>query len=111
MKHNTSDQIAKKGGEYMESTHPCHHNRYRIHVEKGRNGLDVYINTGNEDYYLTTRRYNGLILERLRVGVSIGELKRLKPRKSRLEQKYYNYTRHLLCVVNDFIKYDLTAAA
>jgi len=95
----------------MERTCPDYYNRYRIHVVNGRSGLDVYISTGNEDHYVTTRRHNGLIWERLRVGVSIGELIRLKPRKSRLEQKYYNCTRHLLRVVDDFIKHDLTAAA
>jgi len=84
-------------------------NRFTIQVKKGNNGLDVFLNTGAKDHYIVTRRSNDLLRKRLSGGISIGELKRAKPRSSRSEQKYYECTRYLLRVVNDFINHELVA--
>ena len=84
--------------------------RLTIRVAKGKCGLDVFLDTGNESHYITTRRSNYLLWERLKNGVSLNDLKREKPRSSsRGEQKFYESTRYLLRVIDGFIKYELAA--
>ena len=84
--------------------------RYEIYVVNGTNGLDVFLNTGHENHYITTRRPSGLLWTRLKDGVNLHELKKSKPRSSqREEQKYYERTRHLIRVVDEFIMHELAA--
>ena len=84
--------------------------RYAIQVKNSANGLDVFLNNGHESHYITTRRPSGLLWTRLKDGVNLHDLKRTKPRsKRREEQKYYERTRHLIRVVDEFITHELAA--
>jgi len=106
-----SERIISKKNQAMKEHHLKNQNRFIIYVDNGKNGLDVYLSTGSETYYIATRRRNSMLWERLRGGVSIGELQRLKPRQSRSEQMYYERTRHLLSVVDEFIDYEILEAS
>jgi len=83
--------------------------QFTIQVVKGKKGLDVYLYTGDKRHYVTTRRPNDLLRKKLSSGISLGELQRIKPGSSREEQKYYERTRFLLRVVNEFIIHELAA--
>ncbi|GHV37273.1 hypothetical protein FACS1894187_13580 [Synergistales bacterium] len=80
-----------------------------IRAKHGAHGLDVYIDMEGKEYYVTTRRTNGLLWTRLKDGITIGELKRIRPSRSHAEQKYYHCSCYLLKLTNDYIKYDLVA--
>ena len=86
---------------------------YTVHVENGKNGLDLYLAKGNEKHYVTTRRANGLLWLGLKNGVSVEELRKFKPKKTdrqrRGEQRYYERTRYLLRLIDDFIECELAA--
>jgi hypothetical protein len=71
--------------------------------------MTIHLRANGRDYTLTWRRRCGLLYVRLKDGVTLGELRRLKPRKSRSAQKFYHYTRHLLKVADDFIDNGLAA--
>jgi hypothetical protein len=73
------------------------------------NALDIHINIGGEKRYIYTHRYNRLIFQELKCGVTIGKLKRFKPGCSRAAQKYYRSIRHLLKIIHEYLIYDLTA--
>ena len=81
----------------------------RIYAQNGHNGLDIYLSISGKDYYLTTHRPNGNIWLKLKDGPTLGELRRIKPRKGRAEQKYYHYVSHMLKITENFIKYELAA--
>ena len=81
----------------------------RIYVKNGRKGLDIYLDVDGVAHYLTTRRQNSRIWFSLKDGISLGDLRRLKPKKSKAEQRYYHSTSHMLRIANDFIKHELTA--
>ena len=83
--------------------------RARIYAQNGTKGLDIYLDISGKDYYLTTRRQNGNIWQKLKDGQTLGELRRVKPQKSRAEQKYYHYVSHMLKIADDFIQYELAA--
>ena len=83
-------------------------NNMILRAVNGKNGLDFYLRTSSgQEHYLVTFKPNGLLWQKLRSGVTLGELRRLKPRSARTEQKYFNSTRHLLKVADSFIEYDL----
>ena len=88
--------------------------KYTVHVENGKNGLDLYLARGNEKHYVTTRRANGLLWLGLKNGVSVEELRKFKPKKTdnlgrRSEQRYYKQTRYILRLLDDFIDCELAA--
>ena len=78
----------------------------KIYVKNSVYGLDIYLIISGITRYLTTRRRNGLLYIWLKNGRTIGELSRVKPRYSRIEQKKYHYAQHLLKIVNDYLKYN-----
>ena len=84
-------------------------NLYTLRARNGEHGIDLYIELGGSKHYVTTRRSNGLLYQKLKDGVTIGELRRFKPRQSRAEQKYFRTTQHLLKVVDDYLKYEIAA--
>jgi hypothetical protein len=81
----------------------------RIYAQNGKKGLDIYLDISGTDYYLTTCRPNSYVWKNLKDGAALGELRRVKPSKSKLEQKYYHYVSHMLKIADDFIKYELVA--
>jgi hypothetical protein len=83
--------------------------RTRIYAQSSKNGLDIYLDISGKDYYLTTHRPNENIWRKLKDGTSLGELRRIKPKKCRAEQKYHHYVSHLLKITDDFINYELVA--
>jgi len=82
---------------------------YILCARNGSNGVDLYIQVGSrgEVHYLTTRRRNNDLYNRLKDGVSLEALKRFKPRRNPLEQKYYRSLQHLAKVADSFIRYEL----
>jgi hypothetical protein len=82
-------------------------NQFIIQAKNGKKGLDVYLRANGDEHYLYTHRPNHLLLKKLKDGVTIGEIKRIKP--ARDEQMYYHFTRYILKVVDEYIQYDLAA--
>ena len=81
----------------------------RIIARNGRHGLDIYLDISGTLHYLATRRPNGILYQWLKDGRTIGELARLRPNSSPIEQKKYHYVQHLLKLVTGYYKYDLAA--
>ena len=81
----------------------------RIYAQNGKSGLDIYLCNSGIKRYITTRRSSGLLYKLLQNGKTTGELSRIKPCHSRAKQKEYHYARNLIKVVDNFIKYDLSA--
>ncbi|GHU51438.1 hypothetical protein FACS1894127_7760 [Clostridia bacterium] len=67
-------------------------NQLMLHAKNGNYGLNIYISNGGKEYYLSTRRPCGLLWTKLKDGVTLGELKRIKPGYTRAGQKYYHYS-------------------
>jgi len=84
-------------------------NMLTIHAKNGNHGLDIYVGSSGQWHYILTRRASGLLWTKLKDGVTVGELRRLKPQNTRLEQKYYHASRYLLKVVKDYLRYDMSA--
>ena len=84
-------------------------NQITLCAKNGNCGLDIYIIKDGREYYVTTRRSNGLLWAKLKDGVTLGELRRVKPTYTRTAQKYYHYSRYLIKLADDYIKYDLAA--
>jgi hypothetical protein len=82
-------------------------NQSTICAKNSERGLDIYLRIDSNEHYITTHRPNGLLWTKIKSGISLGELKRVKPKYTRMEQKYYHYSRYLLKVVDDYIQYDL----
>jgi hypothetical protein len=81
----------------------------RIYVRRGEKGLDVYLSVNGTDHYLVTRRQNDFIWKKLNIGVTLGELKRIKPTKYKSGQRYYHSICHMLKIADYFIRYELAA--
>ena len=79
----------------------------KIHAKNSEQGLNVYISIGNKEHYITTRRKNSLIWNKLKDGINIDDLKRFKPGRNKAEQKFFRSAQHITKVVETFIKYDL----
>ena len=88
-----------------------HQNNFLIYATNGEKGLDIYLSIGGIYYYLNSHRANGILWQNLKNGISFGELKRAKPKSDRTSQKYFHYTRQLLKVVEDYIRYELKCAS
>jgi len=82
---------------------------YTIRVYNGEHGMDLYIEVGGKENYIATRRPNGLLYSRLKDGITIGELRRYKPRQGRFDKKFYKSKSHLLKLVDDYLEYDLVS--
>jgi len=78
-----------------------------IHTKNCEQGLNIYICIGGIEHYVTTHRKSGLIWNKLKDGITLGELKRIKPKYPRAEQKFFHSAQHIIRVVDDFLKYDL----
>jgi hypothetical protein len=85
------------------------YSNFMLQAKNVPGGMGIYLRASGREYLLTWRRRCGLLYARLKDGVTLGELRRLKPRKSRAAQKYYHYTRHLLKVAEDYIANGLAA--
>jgi len=83
--------------------------KVRLSVKNGSNGLDLYMTVDGTAHYVTTRRRSGYMWQQLKDGITLGELRRVKPKKNKLSQKYFNSVNHLIKVADDFIKYELAA--
>lgn len=83
--------------------------RSTVYAKNGDNGLDIFLNISGIDHYLTTRRRNGILWDKLHDGITLGELKRIKPQKNPFEQKYYHAVCYLLKIADDYIQHELVA--
>ena len=81
-------------------------NQLVIRVENSEYGLDILITRENKEYYLATHRSKGLLWTRLRDGVTLGELRRIKPTRTKVGHKYHHYLHYILKLVDDFIKFE-----
>jgi hypothetical protein len=81
----------------------------KIYVQNGKNGLDVFLAVNDVKHYLITRKPNRHIWQRLKDGAALRELRCLKPKKSKAEQKYYHSISYMLKVANSYIKHELVA--
>jgi hypothetical protein len=86
-----------------------HQNLYTVRIENGKSGMNIFLAISGVEHYLTTYRSNGVVWQKLKNGMTLGELKRLKPQKSRAGQVYFHSVRHILKIANDYIKYELVA--
>ena len=80
-----------------------------IYVQDGKNGLDIFLNVNGTDHYLVTRKPNKNIWHKLRNGSSLDELRRIKPKKSKADQKYYHSINYMLKIADSYIKHELVA--
>ena len=81
----------------------------RIYARNGKRGIDLYLDISGTTHYLTTRRSNGLLFLWLKNGMTMGELLRVKPKRNSKAQKRNHYAKHLVKIVQDYIKYELVA--
>ena len=86
-------------------------NNARIFLLKSKkdNRMDVYlqIGGGNRHYIFSVR--DNYLLSRLQKGITIEELRNIRPKRGYQEQVYYRQTRRLLQVVECFIRHELAA--
>ena len=83
--------------------------QFILRAVEGKKGHDYYLSTDKGSFYIATRRPNTLMWQRFKDGISLGELKRSRPSGYRSEQFFYERTRYILRVVDDFIKQELAA--
>ena len=95
----------------MEKKAVKHQNQYTLRAENSQYGLDIYLRVGGREYYIGTRRSNGLLWLKLKDGITLGELRRFKPKDTRTEQKCNHYFRYLLKIADAFIKNELVGRA
>lgn len=81
--------------------------RARIFAQTGRNGLDIYLDINGVRHYLVTRRQDIYIWKKLKDGRCLGELRRIKPTRSKGGQKYQHYVKQVLEVADSYMKYEL----
>ena len=74
----------------------------KLYAQNSQYGLDIYINSSGKLHYITTRRPNGILYLWLKSGVSLGELKRFRPRYVRIDQKRHHHARYLLRLVDEW---------
>jgi CRISPR/Cas system-associated endonuclease Cas1 len=67
-------------------------------------GLDIFVKCEGEEYYLTSRRRSEYVQKKLKSGVTLGELRRVKPQRNWDEQQYYHYAKHLLKLADGFVR-------
>ena len=85
----------------------CSTNRLTLYARNGACGLDLYLgNAGTPAQFLLTRRPNGLLYQLLCDGMRVDDLRRLKPSRNPSRQKTYHYARHLLKLVDTYLKYE-----
>ena len=85
-----------------------HQNQFTLHAKNGMHGLEIYLIAFGREYYITTHRSNGLLWQKLKGGVALGALRRVKPWYTHTGQKYYHYSRYLLKIVDEYIRQELT---
>jgi len=95
--------ITTKGGFSMKQS------RAKIYVQNSKNGLDIFLNINGMNHYLVTRKPNKNIWHKLKNGSTLSELRRIKPKKSKAEQKYYHSISYVLKIADSYIKHELVA--
>ena len=86
-------------------------NQFKLYAKNGEHGLDVYLSIGGQAFYITTKRPQGMLWLKLRGGATLGELRRTKSNGSRKSDHYHRSLRHLLKVVDEYIKYEYKCTA
>jgi hypothetical protein len=81
--------------------------RTTVRAVHAGNGLDIYLNIAGSDYYLTSRRCNGLLYRMLKNGKTVRKLSQIKPTSTKVAQKRYHYALYLLKTIDDYFKYEL----
>ena len=79
----------------------------RIIATNGKTGMDIYLDISGNRCYLASRSFKRLLYDLLKDGKTIGELSRIKPKRSRKTQKIHQYTKYLLEFIDKFYKNDL----
>jgi len=76
----------------------------KLHAKNSPHGLNIYIDISGKSHLLAVRRPNGSLYLWLKDGKTLGELKRFRPRRKRIDQKRHGYAQYLLKLVDDLVK-------
>ena len=86
---------------------------FKVKVESAPNDtLNVYlVDCHGISQFVQVRRRNALLYKMLKNGLTLNQLRVYKPNRSKHAQKTYNTIKHLVKVVEEYIRFELDDTA
>jgi hypothetical protein len=86
-------------------------NKYTLIAKKRKNELYFYlVEASGRRHYLMFHRFNGLLFQTFRSGMTLGAIHRMKANRSLSGQTVLHASRHIARVAANFIKFELSGS-